>query len=386
MDIHSPLGLVNVSANCWGNATFQCIANLPAYKEAAENLPNEEVSSVVETDLKVNALVVGSYLLLGIGLALAFSSVYLALLFNPVVAFSSPTLPIALGALGIQQGTPTSAQNKVGNRPLIDAISAYHNEQRLSPEGTVSKVDSQELRKWAYANKLVDSSSESSHQDPAPFLGRFLENSGHTLPLMTSTRTYYDENGLIVHQTEPTTENTPASMMTLQIPDQTANYHNFDQLLHAGFAFESGENRGVAPTAVRSSISKTFVTTPDDITGQINLTAWNEQGKVKISVPVRGLAHFVGRADVFGNKTHYKTDGFIVHEGGGIDGGHYVSYVLVGDQWWKMNDDKGTRITRQEAEKQMENTYIFHAVKEDVSWGKSFKGMLSGILGSKVAW
>nr|NGX27351.1 hypothetical protein [Chlamydiota bacterium] len=57
------------------------------------------VRGASETTWKTHALVVLSYFLIGIGIALACASVYLATVVHPMIAMATPIVPIVLGIL-----------------------------------------------------------------------------------------------------------------------------------------------------------------------------------------------------------------------------------------------------------------------------------------------
>lgn len=58
---------------------------------------------------------------------------------------------------------------------------------------------------------------------------------------------------------------------------------------------------------------------------------------------------------------NYSCDGFIVHKGNTLLGGHYIAYVLKGGQWWCCNDSRISLVSNHEAVRVMEKEgYIFH--------------------------
>lgn len=372
------IGLHNeTGTNCWMNSAFQLACNIPSYRKSLEALPeNQELlKEQAKTSVKTHLYVVLSYLLIGIGITLACLSFYFVTFVHPMIAMSSPVVPIALGVLGIQmQGEEDKKKHLSGNFPLLSAFKQYQQEQ--ASHASISSVSTQQLREWLYDATvknpaqddvlLVTSRDGQKQEDPRTFFLHFLKQTNQFLPPVMQTTISYSRWGREIGRStrELTEEMRGEPYLSLEVqqfserPLVTAK-----ELLNSFFFFQSTGSKGVNKT------SRRFVTPPNDLTLHLKRfhTEYSKEGVVqsqkKVKTEVEGLAHYVAPESTFGEKAEYVTDGFIVHLGESVDGGHCVGYVLIGDQWWVGNDRSAKMITKNEAEEAMKTAYILHMQK-----------------------
>ncbi len=64
-----------------------------------------------------------------------------------------------------------------------------------------------------------------------------------------------------------------------------------------------------------------------------------------------------------GESAAYQCDAFLIHHGLTQDGGHYVSYIKVGNTWWYCSDSSVIEVSAKDALSAMKQSYILHYAK-----------------------
>ncbi len=347
----------------------------------------QELSS---TDWKVYAKVVLSYMLIGIGLALACSSIYLAFAFNPMIAAASPITPIALGVLllnstepkmevkapelvkaqSLDDTPPIGIANPRGGNCWINAslqlffnVPAFRKVmENLSKESELSelysafeiytngeKVDSQILREWLSKNDPSIDPSPSVHDDPFYFLLPVLKKSGYFVAKEI-------ENSVLVNKAQKTNLSTSSACYYLNFAFPETEIvptlsEGLDQHFYTSENLSSGELRKTIRDLDRI---------PDDFCIAVH-RGGDDQAKKKMEI--KGAMEVSLNGDHIGKDTLYYPDGFICHEGDSVNYGHYVAYVYKAGSWWKMSDSSAQPISLDKATKMIEQAVMIHYQK-----------------------
>lgn len=118
------------------------------------------------------------------------------------------------------------------------------------------------------------------------------------------------------------------------------------------------ENAGAGTYLASNAILKTgIINLPDTLC--VFIKRFNAR-KQKIDTEITGTDVITirsGEQDV-----NYALSGFIIHEGRGISGGHYVAYVKKGNTWYEANDKIITLVTN--AIEASQKAYLFFYTKE----------------------
>jgi len=75
-----------------------------------------------------------------------------------------------------------------------------------------------------------------------------------------------------------------------------------------------------------------------------------------------------------GKAADYRIKAFALHNGG-TGGGHYLSYILKGEQWYECNDSAVRPISKEEAKRVMRHAYNFYA--ERIGSASEYRGSVS---------
>jgi len=325
-----------------------------------------------KTDWKVHALVVLSYLLIGIGLLLAFSSFYLAFTVNPMIAAAAPSLPIVIGAFGLQfasgkkgevkpiahirpatpiERRPIGIGNPSGKDCWINAslqllfnVPAYRRAMQkvlidtnkdLAPLRKAylnylkgEDVDSDEIRKWLHGlNRSIpiDSSQTGFYDD---CLDTILNKIGYSHPKEIRHRVTVDGNAAKAARIP----SSPSTSIDLCL-HLSKTGHDITKALDDYFY---SENRNENGQVARDLLS--FEKAPDSFGVKCRAPEFTGDVQIKGAMETRLTSAQVGE------DTHYFCDAFIVHEltENGID--HFVAYFYKNGVWWKADDPKITEI------------------------------------------
>lgn len=371
----------------------------PAMQLPTIAAPSEQTLS--KTDWKTHALVVLSYLLVGIGITLAFCAPYIAFTVQPMLAVASPVLPIALGVLGLQYSSEPVSPVKVaapvkpsnvavvppigikreGNNCWVNAsLQILFNvpvfkglmENLNNPSDPVlseikttfetykqgGKVDSQRIRNLLpKLNPKIDPSSQFP-EDPILFLEPFLQSTDY-LPLKEYGHEIKRENGNVVsmmrHQNEKIHfdlshhYNKKTTNLTESLNDYFNNIEKKGEKSES-FSFFLKEIPEDFSITIQTRYKK--IKRPD---GTIQFVKKERvvQGAMEVSLPGFNT----------GKETSYFCDSFIVHSGRTDENGHYIAYLLKDGMWWEANDHIVKSIDQEEANRLIKTAYFRHYQK-----------------------
>lgn len=348
-----------------------------------------------KTTWKTHALVVMSYLLIGIGIMLSCASLYMAAVFHPVVTIL-PTIPLGAGVLLAQRATvnifPTQSfypgqplgminQDKNGNRvncwliagfimvclassyrmllhkfsqqnelpkeklpnyySMLRLITAFQEYQRELEEGkeAISSVKIQALREWlAHHEKII--SPEGSQEDPTEFLRLVQKKTGNYLPLL-------EDNGQEVQDPKDT---------CILLLFETDKKHTFKELFNTYFTQEGKRWFTEPPSDFLIEIER------GGFDFQGNKKSW-EYGDKKINIELDcpfALELTKQHCPSLKNPQTYAPDVFIINESYCSRSGHYVTYANWKGQWWLINDQNVFPISINEAEKAIRSASFIH--------------------------
>lgn len=347
-------------------------SRIPSATPLVQATTAPQAAKLSKTDWKVHALVVLSYLLIGIGLLLAFSSFYLAFTVNPMIAAAAPSLPIVIGAFGLQYASGKKADVKpiahlrpatpIERRPigignpsgrdcwinaplqLLFNVPAYRRAMQKVLIGTDKDlaplrkaylnylkgedVDSVEIRKWLHGIKpsIPIESSQTGFYDDC--LDTILNKIGYSHP--KEIRHQVIRNG--------------GAAKALRIPsspstsiDLCSHLRKTDfDITKALDDYFYSENRNENGQVVRDLLS--FEKAPDSFGIKCRSPEFTGDLQIKGAMETRLTSAQAGE------DTHYFCDSFIVHEvtENGID--HFVAYFYKNGVWWKADDPKITEI------------------------------------------
>jgi ubiquitin C-terminal hydrolase len=373
-------------------------SRIPSVTPLAQAKAPQE-AKLSKTDWKVHALVVLSYLLIGIGLLLAFSSFYLAFTVNPMIAAAAPSLPIALGALGLHYGSgqradvkpqvptrpaspverpPIGIENPSGGNCWINAslqllfnLPGYKRAMQkvlmstdleLAPLRKAylsylkgEDVDSQEIRTWLHAQKSsipIESSTQRSYED---CLETILYKIGYSLPKEIRHRVTW-EGDIGKSDRRPSS---PSCSIELSIHLTKTGYDVTKALDDYFYSEDRFENGQVARDLL------TFEKAPDSF--GVKCCDSKDYFAKKSTEQLKGAMETRLKSTQVGEDTHYFCDAFIVHDGTENDLGHFISYINKNGQWWEADDQKKP-IVRQidlaEVETKLANASFVHYTSE----------------------
>lgn len=347
----------------------------------------QELSS---TDWKVYAKVVLSYMLIGIGIALACSSIYIAFALSPMIAATSPITPIAAGVLlldstepkmevkvtqtaklpSIEENPPIGIANPRGGNCWINAllqllfnVPAYRKVmENLSKKSELSdlrsafkiyknggEVNSQVLREWLCKNDPNVDPSESIQDDPFLFLLPVLSKSGYCVAKEI-------ENSVVDNKCQKTNLSAPSACyyLNLAFPETEAVptlSEGLDRYFYTSENLSSGEKRKTIHDLDRI---------PDDFSIAVH-RGGDDQAKKKMQI--KGAMEVSLNGNHIGKDTLYYPDGFICHEGDSVNYGHYVAYLFKAGSWWKVSDSSAQPISLEKATKMIEQAVLIHYQK-----------------------
>lgn len=347
--------------------TSRITASTPLAQAAA---PQE--AKLSKTDWKVHTLVVLSYLLIGIGLLLAFSSFYLAFTVNPMIAAAAPTFPIMLGVSGLIYGSgqrvdvkpqvPTRPASPVERPPigignpsggncwinaslqLLFNLRGYKwamqkvlisTDRELAPLRKAyltylkgEEVDSQEIRAWLHEQKSnipIESSTQRSYEE---CLETILYKIGYSLPKEIRHRVTWEGS-------VPKPQRIPSSpSCSIELTNHlTKKGYDITQALDDYFY---SENRFENGQIARDLLS--YEKAPDSF--GVKCCDSKDYFAKKSTDHLKGAMETRLTSAQVGEDTHYFCDAFIVHKGTENHVGHFISYIYQNGQWWEVDDQK----------------------------------------------
>ena len=146
----------------------------------------------------------------------------------------------------------------------------------------------------------------------------------------------------------------------IQIDLGTAPCPNFQQLFNDYFDYRSN---------IGQRIQLFFPRRPDQLLiqakrfyQQISANGSFQSGKIVNPINVSERLTLPSRFVRTGEDSEYVCDGFLIHHGANLDGGHYTSYIKVGttNTWWYCSDTTVYEVSSQEALAAMKDGLIFH--------------------------
>jgi len=347
------------------------------------------------TTWKVHARVVLSYALIGIGLALAVASIYMATVLPPMIAMATPVLPLALGILVQPEGTlslissnksqiylkgqPLGLRNPNVNCWLNSAFqlinnTAYYKEliQEIDEEAnsstvskltsyfnlfsllahckkyqaelnrgsgqTVSSEDTQELRKWL-SNVKSEIEERGTQEDPMALFEELHSRSGKYLPLMQQK-----------NKEKPLTQN----RICVDLDFNAEGATSFSKLFNAFFDEQIQDSK--------IHLKKWFTEAPKGFLLQVTRYAWKPDGtqeKITRDLDVPMSLTLTEEQCKSGNRK-YAPEAFIIQHGSSLAAGHYTAYIRRDGHWWHANDSHITQVSNSEAARAIKQAYLIH--------------------------
>ncbi len=351
-----------------------------------------------KTAWKTHSLVVLSYFLIGVGLALACASVYLATIIHPVLAMATPIVPIALGILlmphqskglfstasapvflsgqplgiinpgvncwlnsalqmlcnasslkelmgDLSNGSskaivPSSEQKLSPFQSLYQLISAFRNYQAEAEEGErpTSSLSSAAIRKWL-SNIKTEIPAEGTQEDPMAFFEEVHDRSGHFLPLMQRKN----------EEEELSRKDCFIPLMMLK-----DGKNSFTKLFNDYFSEYVADSH--------NQITRWFSTAPKGFLVQAKRFTWNAEGtrvKIRDSMDFPMTLQLKKEQCKEGSRT-FSPDAFIIHHGASANSGHYTAYIRRSGYWWHISDSHVTQVNNLEAQNAIKSAYIVH--------------------------
>lgn len=347
------------------------------------------------TTWKVHARVVLSYALIGIGLALAVASIYMATVLPPMIAMATPILPLALGILVQPEGTLSLiSSNKAGvylkgqplglrnpnvncwlnsafqlinntksykellkevdeeaNSSAVSKLTSYFNlfsllkhcknyQAELNRESgqTISSEDTQEVRKWL-ANVKSEIPKEGTQEDPIALFEELHSRSGKYLPLMQQK-----------NNEKPLSRN----RICIDLDFNAEGAKSFSKLFNAFFDEHIQDSK--------IHLKKWFTDAPKGFLVQVTRYAWQADGTQEkitrdLNVP---MSLTLTEAQCKSGNRKYTPEAFIVQHGSTIAAGHYTAYVRRNGYWWHANDSHITQVSDREAARAIKQAYLVH--------------------------
>lgn len=337
---------------------------------------------------KTHAYVVVSYLLIGIGVALACASVYMATMFHPMLA-ATPIIPLAAGIMLLERtdggrnvlnvhrapvyipGQPLGLRNNditdcftnvfmqgmcnifayrslieeltsngtqtdmLSLYPLFSAVRIYQAEKE---EGgmPISSVDTRRVRDCLLAiyNDQADK-GDSSQKDFADLLVAFHDKTNRWPPIKeqlddgTPKATKISAILLANEGDRKTFKERFAHFFHETVPETGQVFTRYFTESPRGF-FVRAPIHGYSGAAVKQDI---------EIEYPMDLTLTKEQCR--------------------GSKHQYSPDYFVVHNGS-MNAGHYICYVKTKGQWWEISDAYVSEKSEAEVEKAIRKAYFVH--------------------------
>ena len=348
-------------------------------------------------DWKVHSLVVLGYLLVGIGIALACASPFIAFVIHPMIGASAPVFFLAGGAAALQESKKKLSSNKLlppipplrglpnakaGNcwlnsftqlllhvpafrkkiEELLVESQSWKNKihQTFNPRGWLypfldfykryhkgESVDPQQLRDWL-SQHIDVSPVESVQEEPLLFCDYFFKQARHHLPLeMQIMTTNPKKEDSKISTTSPSYYFSLGSLLDGEnnsLPDAFKKYFHFFQ------------KRG----SEQDEIERFLKDPPEDFSVYLDQAALLGQ---KVVRKVQDAMEFSLQASQIGKKTKYRCDGFSRHIGSTAKAGHYIAYFYENGHWYEASDDVIKWINPQQAEQHLSTAWFIHYAK-----------------------
>lgn len=365
-----------------------CARQIPTFQEPIR-------TGTSSTTWKVHARVVLSYALIGIGLALAVASIYMATVLPPMIATAAPVLPLALGILVQPEGTfslvpanksqifmkgqPLGLQNpdvncwlnsafqlinnttsykelikeidEGANSSAASKLSSYFNlfgllahcknyQAELNRESgqTISSENTQEVRKWL-SNVKSEIEEKGTQEDPIALFEELHSRSGKYLPLLQQK-----------NNEKPLTQ----KRICVDLDFNSEGATSFSKLFNAFFDEEIQDSK--------VHLKKWFTEAPKGFLVQVTRYAWKSDGpqeKITRDLDVPMNLTLTEAQCKTGNRK-YAPEAFIVHDGSETEYGHYIAYVRRDGHWWKASDENITQESNREATRAIKQAYLIH--------------------------
>ena len=352
-------GLYNASANCWINSLLQMITHVPSLEAAYR------------------------------GVALYYRD-------------GGDNIEAEKG-----QVTPSREQRMVAGQTLIEELDKLKIEQALARVGRgrgVFFANTQKVREALHTLCFGVGPSAKQHEDAQDVLqslvGRYERVTGRNLSYCTTfhvTREYKDTGRscepdaakLALTRANPEAGNAPYTVIhgmeraaTPQLDFQLLlevdghQCRTMAQLLESNFVSTSesdsasayylcGDDDKLHELAVERVTTK-MASHPIELVitarrfGQNN-GRWY---KVEDRIPMQRYVTLDPYTSLAEETSHYELDSFMVH-GGGLRGGHYISYKLIDGSWYEFNDLVVTKKTQKDIDSLIQIGYVYHYRKVD---------------------
>lgn len=385
-----------------------------AHPATYERFFQEPSKGKPSTTWKTHVLVVLSYLLIGIGIAFACASIYMATVFHPMVAAITPMPFFGAGifcgqganarfshfstkAPVILPGQPLGIRNRDGagimsncwlvsgflaaifcsglgiamkkltdqseqiskTSPeklnffydgMLDFISSYKKYQN-ELSNPKNPISEIDIQKLReWMHRFKGTSLNETEEDPSCFLEAIYEKSGIYLPLVEQSFDYAKNKSVIRNET---------STSILCIVREITEKKNFNECFTEIFSQKDRHGRELkkwfseAPKGFFVSIPKGVGELGRD---EKNDSAWD----IPLHLELTKEQCPKGAREYFCNL-------FIEHEGFKTGSGHLITYVFHNDQWWRISDQNVDQLSQDEAEEKMKHAYLVHYTQKTVS-------------------
>ncbi len=112
-----------------------------------------------------------------------------------------------------------------------------------------------------------------------------------------------------------------------------------------------------------------FHKTPDDLLLHMRRFGQTEKGHVKVTDDVSRIPSYFDFDPKYvengTGKVHYELMGAIIHQGSGLDSGHYISLIKKPDHWYIVDDHLVREVDSKEAEALLKQAYLLHYRKAE---------------------
>ena len=345
----------------------------------------EHDAPLSHADWKTHSLVVLSYLLVGIGIALACASPYIALIAHPMIAYFTPAVMIATGVLGGIRATNSEASDRSVGAPVTHPKSPFLGLERkgnncwlnaalllvfntpalkkrlekypfwktgLGPvkdiahryENKDPTINTQKIRRWL-STKVPGLDPTSRTQDePWQFLLYFLDQIASQLP--TQTTKIISQEG----DAAPLVKTSKENPIFFELGIYYYEAKSLDQ------AFDLYFNESLNP---RDKALRFFAKTPEDLSIRFMPKDTIGKAKKQFHMPMQWEA----KERHFGGKAQYICDAFLYHRGDSTEAGHWVTCLYKDGQWWEIDDKNSTPLSREVAQRRLNDSPWVHYQK-----------------------
>ncbi len=228
-----------------------------------------------------------------------------------------------------------------GPKVVREAMDSYERaKSRKDPVAT--GVDSQRIREWM-AGRVADISDSADVQEDVQEPLRHLMQG-----LLPMTLSINRASG-VRHPDE--------HWNMLTIPLVHFRKKTFEETVRRNF-LTMDDNHGGG--------TRRFRNCPNDLFFHLSRFRYGLLGGSKIDdhVPMKSTFKIADDWTTSGHGAKYRCRAFIEHIGDSLESGHYICYARYNDGWWCFDDETVTKVSREEAESKIGDSYISYFSRE----------------------